>query len=56
MIYKVTDVYDPSCERGVAWNDPALGIDWGVGDVTLSERDQGWPTLADAQRFFSYPV
>ncbi len=58
VIYKVTDVYDPSCEHGVAWNDPALGIDWGVGadGVILSARDRLWPVLADAPPLFSWPV
>lgn len=30
MFYKVTDFYHPNDEGGIAWNDPSLGIDWGV--------------------------
>ena len=46
--YKCTDVYDASSEIGIAWNDPALGIDWPVSDPVLSERDKRHPRLADA--------
>jgi dTDP-4-dehydrorhamnose 3,5-epimerase len=44
--YKCTDFYDPASEVGVAWNDPALGIDWNVGTPILSVRDQHNPPLA----------
>ncbi len=37
--YKCTDFYDPSDELGVAWNDPALAIDWGTDQPLLSDRD-----------------
>jgi dTDP-4-dehydrorhamnose 3,5-epimerase len=49
VAYKVTGLYAPDCDRGVAWNDPALGIDWGVAAeaATLSDKDQRLPRLAD---------
>ncbi len=58
VIYKVSAGYDKDGERGIAWNDPALGIDWGVddGDVTLSARDKLWPMLAAAGSLFMYPA
>ena len=37
--YKCTDIYDPKGELGVAWNDPAIGIEWPVADPLLSDRD-----------------
>lgn len=40
LIYWVTQEFDASDEFGVAWNDPALGIDWGVEDPIVSERDR----------------
>jgi dTDP-4-dehydrorhamnose 3,5-epimerase len=45
--YKCTDVYDPTSEIGVAWNDPALGISWPVSEPLLSLRDSHHPTLAE---------
>jgi dTDP-4-dehydrorhamnose 3,5-epimerase len=44
--YKCTDVYDPASEIGIAWNDPALGIDWPIAAPILSPRDHRNPTLA----------
>lgn len=47
--YKVTSYYSPDHDRGIAWNDPALGIAWPVGDAEalLSDRDRKNPHLAD---------
>lgn len=39
LIYWVTELYDGSDEFGIAWNDPALGIDWGVDEPRISDRD-----------------
>ena len=49
VLYKTTDYYAPQSDRGIAWNDPALGIDWGIGpdEVTLSEKDRKQPPLAN---------
>lgn len=45
--YKVTDFYHPGDEGGLAWNDPAVGIDWGVvGDYRGSAYAEGY-TLKD---------
>ena len=45
--YKVTDFYHPGDEGGLAWNDPAVGIDWGVvGDYRGSADAEGY-TLKD---------
>lgn len=43
VIYLTTEEYAPSLERGIAWNDPAVGIEWPVQTPTLSARDQAWP-------------
>jgi dTDP-4-dehydrorhamnose 3,5-epimerase len=54
VLYKVSAPYSPQHERGIKWNDPALGIQWGVGDdqVVLSARDKDHPTLAAAKDLF----
>ena len=51
--YKCDNTYMPSHERGIAFNDPALGIDWkiGVDKYLLSEKDSKNPLLADAELF-----
>ncbi|HZH53139.1 MAG TPA: dTDP-4-dehydrorhamnose 3,5-epimerase [Microvirga sp.] len=52
--YKVTAHYSAAHDRGVAWDDPALGIDWPVepGQAILSEKDTRNPRLADLPAFF----
>lgn len=45
--YKVGTYYDPTAERGIAWNDPAIGIPWPVDDARLSGRDRANPRLAE---------
>jgi dTDP-4-dehydrorhamnose 3,5-epimerase len=54
--YKVTGYYDPEADRGLAWNDPALGIDWGLGgeDPVLSDKDTKHPVLADLPEYFTH--
>jgi len=46
--YKCTDLYDPPGQIGLAWNDPTLGIPWGVDTPVLSDRDRQNPTIAEA--------
>lgn len=45
--YKCSDVYAPDCDGGVRWDDPAIGIDWGVAAPVLSAKDAIAPLLAD---------
>lgn len=53
--YKCDDVYHPEDEGGIAWNDPEIGITWPeVGEIILSERDRGNPTLADCGAVFDF--
>jgi dTDP-4-dehydrorhamnose 3,5-epimerase len=47
MTYLVDEYYDNSDERGIRWNDPALGIDWGMTEVIVSDRDRQNPPLAE---------
>jgi dTDP-4-dehydrorhamnose 3,5-epimerase len=52
VTYKVTAPYDPASERGIAWDDPALGIAWPQPATTLSARDGKWPRLRDQADLF----
>jgi dTDP-4-dehydrorhamnose 3,5-epimerase len=56
VIYKVSNYYSAAHDRGVRWNDPALGIDWGVsaGDAVLSAKDEVQPLLADTPAYFRF--
>lgn len=38
--YKCQGLYNPAAEKCMAWNDPDLGIDWGIKDPVLSTKDQ----------------
>jgi len=52
--YRVTDYYSPENDKGVAWDDPQIGIDWpDVADPeTLSAKDRSQPSLADLPAYF----
>ncbi|MCF2442468.1 dTDP-4-dehydrorhamnose 3,5-epimerase [Dyadobacter sp. CY345] len=43
--YKCTNVYNKGAESGLLWNDPELGIDWGVTNPIVSEKDVILPTF-----------
>ncbi len=52
VMYKVDEYYSPEHDRGILWNDPALGIDWPTSNPILSEKDQKHPLLRDAELNF----
>lgn len=54
--YKCDNFYAPQSEGAIAWDDPALGIDWYIPSdkVILSEKDRHHPLLADAPWLFDY--
>lgn len=52
FLYKTTDYWAPAFECCVAWNDPAIGIQWPFqGEPTLSAKDQQGRPLAEAELF-----
>jgi dTDP-4-dehydrorhamnose 3,5-epimerase len=52
VLYKATDFYRPEAERTIAWNDPALNIDWQLTlPPTVSEKDQQGTPFRDAEVF-----
>ncbi len=54
VVYKCSAHYAPTGDRGLAWDDPAIGIDWPVHDPILSARDRGHPLLEDSPPDFDY--
>ena len=49
VIYRQTGYYDPELDRGIAYDDPALGIDWPIpaAERIVSARDAAAPKLAE---------
>lgn len=45
FVYKCTEYYHPEDEKGIIWNDPEIGIEWGVSDPELSQKDLSNMTL-----------
>ena len=56
VMYKVTAPYSPENERGLAWNDDELAIDWPIDNDApiLSEKDTSYPELRNLPTFFKY--
>ncbi len=55
LVYKVTDYYAPAFDRGVAWDDPDIAVDWPIAreDAVLSGKDANLPRLAELPAYFS---
>ncbi|MBF2761159.1 MAG: dTDP-4-dehydrorhamnose 3,5-epimerase [Ectothiorhodospiraceae bacterium AqS1] len=55
VIYKVSDFYAPSHDRGILWNDPEIGIDWPLegGEAILSDKDKVQPRLGEIESPFA---
>ena len=56
VLYRMTTYYAPEADRGLAFDDPALGIAWPVdpGAAILSDKDRKHARLADLPAYFSY--
>ena len=48
FVYKVGTYYDATTERGLAWDDPDIGIEWPIDRPILSDRDASNPRLSEA--------
>ncbi len=46
--YKVDNYYNKEADRGIRWNDPELGVDWGIKDPILSDKDKNSPYLHES--------
>jgi dTDP-4-dehydrorhamnose 3,5-epimerase len=56
VLYKVDSYYDRESDGAVAWDDPDIGIDWGIAPdrVILSDKDRAAPRLADWRSPFAF--
>ena len=54
VLYKTTAVYSPANDRGIAWDDPDIGVAWPLpaGGPILSDKDRRWPRLRQAPELF----
>lgn len=46
--YKVDAVYSPECDRSIRFDDPEIGVDWGIQNPVLSQKDLQAPLLRDS--------
>lgn len=55
VIYKASRFYEPTHDRGIAWDDPVLGIDWPVapGRAVVSEKDRHLPGFSSVMPWFA---
>ena len=54
FLYKVDNLYNKEFDRRIAYNDPAIGIEWGIDTPTLSQKDSSAPFLNDSNCNFYY--
>lgn len=56
--YKCDNLYAPQSEGALAWDDPDIGIDWGVpaDKIILSAKDKVHPGLKDSNELFDYNI
>lgn len=54
VVYKVTMEYAPELDRGIRWNDPAIGIEWCLREPILSPKDAQLPLLGEADNNFVF--
>ena len=52
--YKVDDYYSKECDRSVKFNDPEFGVDWGITNPILSEKDKNAPLFKDSDCKFKF--
>lgn len=52
--YKVDEYYSPENDRNIKYDDPEIGVDWGIEDPILSEKDLNAPLLKDSNINFKY--
>ena len=54
LSYKVDDFYSPENDRSIRFDDPEIGVEWGVDAPVLSEKDKNAPLLAESDVKFNF--
>lgn len=52
VMYKTSEYYYPNLEKGIAWNDPSIGISWPINEPILSEKDLNLSLLSNVENNF----
>lgn len=52
--YKVDNLYSKECDRSIRFDDPDIGVDWGISDPVLSDKDLSAPWFKDSDCNFVY--
>lgn len=52
FLYKADNYYAPEADAGIRWNDPDIGVEWGIENPILSEKDKKNPFLKDCKDLF----
>lgn len=52
FLYKADNFYAPEADAGIRWNDPDIGVEWGIENPILSEKDKKNPFLKDFKELF----
>lgn len=52
FLYKADNYYASEADAGIRWNDPDIGVEWGIGNPILSEKDKKNPFLKDCEELF----
>lgn len=52
FLYKADNYYAPEADAGVRWNDPEIGVEWGIENPILSEKDKKNPFLKECKELF----
>ena len=54
FVYKVDNLYSKECDRGIRFNDQEIGVEWGIDNPILSEKDKTSPYLKDSDCNFVF--
>ena len=54
FVYKVDNFYDKECDRSIRFDDPSIGVEWGIDNPILAQKDLNAPLLRDSDCNFTY--